>query len=66
MTGFTFLLVVVGLLAGAITTSGLFLLGYILVDMLVFEEEDLNFGMIFFGVVVWLFISFCFLSGIAS
>ena len=36
MTGFTFVLVILGLLAGAITTSGLFLLGYILVNMLVF------------------------------
>ena len=66
MTGFTFILVILGLLAGAITTGGIFLLGYILAEMLIFEEEDLNFGMIFFGVVVWLFVSFCFLSKIAS
>lgn len=66
MTGFTFILVVVGLLAGAITTGGIFLLGYILAEMLIFEEEDLNFGMIFFGVVVWLFVSFWFISEILS
>ena len=66
MTGFNFILTILGLLAGAITTSGLFSLGYILAEMLIFEEEDLNFGMIFFGVVVWLFVSFCFLSKIAS
>ena len=66
MTGFTFFLVVVGLLAGAITTGGIFLLGYILAEMLIFEEEDLNFGMIFFGVVVWLFVSFWFISEILS
>ena len=66
MTGFTFILVVVGLLAGAITTGGIFLLGYILAEMLIFEEEDLNFGMIFYGVVVWLFVSFWFISEILS
>ena len=66
MTGFTFILVILGLLAGAITTGGIFLLGYILAEMLIFEEEDLNFGMIFFGVVVWLFVSFWFISEILS
>ena len=66
MTGFTFILVILGLLAGAITTGGIFLLGYILAEMLIFEEEDLNFGMIFYGVVVWLFVSFWFISEILS
>ena len=66
MTGFTFILVILGLLAGAITTGGIFLLGYILAEMLIFEEEDLHFGMIFFGVVVWLFVSFWFISEILS
>ena len=66
MTGFTFILVILGLLGGAITTGGIFLLGYILAEMLIFEEEDLNFGMIFYGVVVWLFVSFWFISEILS
>lgn len=58
MTGFNFILTIVGLIGGAITTGALFLLGYLFIETVVFDEEELNVGIILFSVILWLAISY--------
>ena len=58
MTGFNFILTIVGLIGGIITTGALFLLGHLFVETVIFAEEKPDVVVICLSVILWLAISY--------